>query len=55
MKFGVWILFLLTDRQKDIGVKYLLVQQDLFDSTVEGNGMKLKGSKETVRVVSNMI
>ena len=31
------------------GVKYLLVRQDLFDGTVDGEGMKTKDSKETVR------
>ena len=33
----------------NIGVKYLLVRQDLFDRTVDAKGMKTKDSKETVR------
>ena len=37
------------------GVKYLLVRQDLFDRTVDANGMKTKDSKETVRTFSKMI
>ena len=31
------------------GQGYLLVRQDLFDRTVDSNGMKTKDSKETVR------
>ena len=31
------------------GVKYLLVRQELFDSTVDANGMKTKDSKEMVK------
>ena len=37
------------------GVKYLLVRQDLFDSTVDAKGMKTKVSKETVSVFLNLI
>ena len=37
------------------GVKYLLVRQNLFDRTVDANGMKTKGSKETVRSFFIMI
>ena len=37
------------------GVKYLLVRQDLFDSTVDPEGMKKKDSKETVKMFSKMI
>ena len=37
------------------GVKYLLVRQDLFDRTVDANGMKTKDSKETVKTFSKMI
>jgi len=37
------------------GVKYLLVRQDLFDSTIDTKGMKTKDSKETVRAFLSMI
>ena len=37
------------------GVKYLLVRQDLFDRTVDAEGMKTKDSKETVRAFLSMI
>ena len=37
------------------GVKYLLVRQDLFDRTVNANGMKTKDSQETVKAFSSMI
>ena len=37
------------------GVKYLLVRQDLFDSTVKAKGMKTKDSQETVKAFSSMI
>ena len=36
----------------NIGVKYLLVRQDLFDRTVDAKGMKKKDSKETVKTFS---
>ena len=36
-------------------IKYLLVRQDLFDRTVDANGMKTKDSKETVKTISKMI
>ena len=36
-------------------VKYLLVRQDLFDRTVDAEGMKTKLSKETVKTFSKMI
>ena len=36
-------------------VKYLLVQQDLFDRTVNAKGMKTKDSQETVKALSSMI
>ena len=36
-------------------VKYLLVQQNLFDRTVDAKGMKTKGSKRTVRAIVTMI
>ena len=39
----------------NIGVKYLLVRQDLFDRTVDAKGMKTKDSKETVKTFSKMI
>ena len=37
------------------GVKYLLVRQDLFDRTVNANGMKTKDTQETVKAFSSMI
>ena len=37
------------------GVKYLLVRQDLFDTTVYAKRMKAKDSQETVKAFSNMI
>ena len=37
------------------GVKYVLVRQDLFDRTVDAQGMKTKDSKETVRAFLTMI
>ena len=37
------------------GVKYLLVRQDLFDRTVNANGMKTKDSQETVKAFSSMM
>ena len=37
------------------GVKYLLVRQDLFDRTVNSEGMKTKDSQETVKAFSTMI
>ena len=37
------------------GVKYFLVHQDLFDRTVNANGMKTKDSQETVKAFSSMI
>ena len=37
------------------GVKYLLVRQDLFDRTVNAEGMKTKDSHETVKAFSSMI
>ena len=36
-------------------VKYLLVRQDLFDRTVNAEGMKAKVSQETVKAFSSMI
>ena len=36
------------------GVKYLLVRQDLFDTTVDSKGMKTKDSKEAVKTFSKM-
>ena len=41
--------------QKNNGVKFLLVCQDLFDRTVNAKGMKTKDSKETVKAYSSMI
>ena len=37
------------------GVKHLLVHQDLFDTTVDAEGMKTKDSKETLRAFLSMI
>ena len=39
----------------NIGVKYLLVRQDLFDRTIDAKGMKTKDSKETVKTFSKTI
>ena len=37
------------------GVKFLLVRQDLFDRTLNAEGMKTKDSRETVKAFSSMI
>ena len=37
------------------GVKYLSVRQELYDRTVDANGMKTKDSKETVKTFSKKI
>ena len=56
-KNGVWFMDsayvdkLAKDKE---GVKYLLVRQDLFDRTVDAEGMKTKDSKETVRAFLTM-
>ena len=39
----------------DNGVKYILVQQDLFDGTVDVTGMKTKDSKDTVRAFLTVV
>ena len=50
MKFDAWILLTLLNWPKENnGVKYLLVCQDLFDRTVNTNGMKTRDSQETVK------
>ena len=41
--------------QGNDGVKYLLVRQDLFDRTVNAEGMKTKDSQETLTAFSSMI
>ena len=41
--------------KENIGVKYLLVRQDLFDRTVTAKGMKTKDSQETVKAFLSMI
>ena len=41
--------------EENNGVKYLLVCQDLFDRTVNAEGMKTKDSQETVKTFSSMI
>ena len=41
--------------EKNKGVKYLLVRQDLFDRTVKAKGMKTNHSQETVKAFSAMI
>ena len=40
--------------KKNNGVKYLLVRQDLFDSTVNARGIETKDSQETVKACSIM-
>ena len=42
-------------KEKNNGVKCVLVRQDLFDRTVKGKGMKTKDSQETVKAFSSMI
>ena len=37
------------------GVKFLLVRQELFDRTLNAEGMKTKDSQETVTAFSSMI
>ena len=37
------------------GVKYLLVRQDLFNRTINAEGMKTKTSQETLKAFSSMI
>ena len=37
------------------GVKCLLIRQDLFDRTVNAEGMKTKDAQETVKAFSSMI
>ena len=37
------------------GVKYLLIRQDLFDRTVNAEGLKTKDSQETMKAFSSMI
>ena len=39
----------------DIGVKKLIVRQDLFDRTVDAKKMKTKDSKEPVKIISKLI
>ena len=39
----------------NIGVKYLLVRQDLFDRTVDAKGRKTRDSKKTVKTSSKTI
>ena len=41
--------------KKNNVVKYLLVRQDLFDKTVNAEGMETKDSYETVKAFSSMI
>ena len=41
--------------KENIGVKYLLVRQDLFGRAVNAKGMKTKDSQETVKAFSSMI
>ena len=50
-KYEIWCMDLAYDdklAKDNNGVKYLLVRQDLFDRTVNAEGMKTKDSKETV-------
>ena len=55
MKFDAWILLTLINWQKNSGLKYLLVRQDLFDRTVNAKGMKTKDSQETVKAFLSTI
>ena len=51
-KVEVWRMDLAYVRKlatNDNGVKYLLFRQDLFDRTVDANGMKTKVCNKTVR------
>ena len=41
--------------KENIGVKYLLIRQDVFDRTVSAKGMKKKDSQETVKAFSSLI
>ena len=41
--------------KNDIGVKHVLVRQDLFDRNVDAKGLKTKDSKETVKTFSEKI
>ena len=55
LKDGIWWMDLayVDELAKDvIGVKSFLFRQDLFDRTVDANGMKTKNSKETVKTFS---
>ena len=51
-----WMDLVYVDKlaKDNIGVKYLLVRQDLFDRTVDAKGMKKKDSKEAVKTFSKM-
>ena len=54
----IWCMDLAYDdklAKEIIGVKYLLVHQDLFDRTVNAKGMITKESQETVKAFSSMI
>ena len=54
----IWCVdFVYVDKlaNKNNGVKYLVVRQDLFDRTVNAKGMKTKHSQETVKAFSSMI
>ena len=58
LKYEIWCMDLayVDKLAKDKnGVNYLLVRQDLFDRTVDAEGMKTKDSKETVRAFLSMI
>ena len=57
-KNEVWCMHLayVDELAKDINrVRYRLVRQDLFDRTVDANGMKTKDAKETVHAFLTMI
>ena len=57
-KNGIWCMDLAYVDKLAInsnGVKYFLFPQDLFDRTVDAEGMKTKDSKETVRAFLTMI
>ena len=58
LKNEVWCMdFVYVDRlsKNNNGVKYLLVQQDLFDGTVDVKRLKTKDSKKTLGAVLTMI
>ena len=58
LKNEIWCMglaYIVNLAKNNIGVKYLLVRQDLLDRTVDAKGMKTKDSEETVKTFSKMI